>query len=869
MSNASNQTRGIKAQQEATSGHTPYVPDDKQMLEFTWSAVLVGAVLGIIFGASSLYLVLKVGITVSASIPVAVLSITLFRVFSKLGLRCATILENNIVQTTGSAGESIAFGVGVTMPAVMILGFEMEITRVMVVSVLGGMLGILMMIPLRRAFIVKQHGTLKYPEGTACADVLVIGETGGSSAATVFIGFTVAFVHKFLMGGMKLWKDVVARPLDWFQGAMPALEADPALLGVGYIIGTRVSCIMVAGGILAYFVLIPAIKFIGEGLTSPLFPGTTPISSMDADTIRYYYVLYVGAGAVATGGIIGLFRALPLIFSSLRSGLRDMGAAVRSGGKITRRTDRDLPLSLVFLGACLLVLAIWFFLGVDPQAGGSFTSAALLNLVNLVAAVLIVLFGFMFVTVSSRLTGEIGSSSNPISGMTVATLLLTCLIFLALGWTSPQHRLIALSVAAVVCIASSNGGTTSQDLKTGFLVGATPKYQQLSILIGSVSSALVIGVILLVLNQAGTIYSVKNLTQPARPLDVETLKQHARQEQSPIDGKMYYVWHAVEGNADRVPPGKYLVDDQGRIRYLVDPGINGRLNQRDDGTEVRKLHPPQAQLFALITDGILNQKLPWVLVLIGVAIALVMELSGVSSLPFAVGVYLPLSSTTPIFAGGLVRYIVDNFNRRKKDVGQSPELESEMSPGVLFSTGYIAGGAIAGVIIAFFTFPYFDRLTENLSTWQYRRVPVAAEASLQQQFLVLAKTELGEKAAEKDLFRFAYEIYELNSHLLVRYVPLRRGMRLRLPDDKDQQVEADITLEEFAKKVLGDSGKAAMLFELNASRLQLPQALPEGVALRLPQQNAPSLIAFAVLMVLLTVVGFGWIFKSSPDANKA
>ncbi len=321
--------------------HKPYVPDEKIIPEFTVSAVLVGAVLGILFGASSLYLVLKVGMTISASIPVAVLSITLFRIFSKVfGIRRATILENNIVQTTGSAGESIAFGVGVTMPAVMILGFELEITRVMVVSVLGGMLGILMMIPLRRAFIVKQHGTLKYPEGTACADVLVVGETGGSTAKTVFIGFGLAFVHKFLMRGMKLWKDEVARPLDWFAGATPAIEATPELLGVGYIIGTRISCIMVAGGILSYFVLAPAIMFFGSGLTVPLYPGTALISTMDSVAIRNEYIVYIGAGAVATGGIIGLFRALPLILSSIRSGLRDMKTAVGSGGKFAPHRPR-------------------------------------------------------------------------------------------------------------------------------------------------------------------------------------------------------------------------------------------------------------------------------------------------------------------------------------------------------------------------------------------------------------------------------------------------------------------------------------------------------------------------------------------------
>jgi putative OPT family oligopeptide transporter len=806
--------------------------------------------------------------TISASIPVAVLAITLFRGFSKIfGMRRATILENNIVQTTGSAGESIAFGVGITMPAVMILGFEMEITRVMVVAVLGGMLGILMMIPLRRAFIVKQHGTLKYPEGTACADVLVIGETGGATAKTVFVGFGLAFVYQFLMKTFKLWKDTVSRTLDWFQGATPALDADPALLGVGYIIGTRVSCIMVAGGILAYLVIAPAIKFFGGSLTSPLYPATMLISSMDANAIRSNYIIYIGAGAVATGGIIGLCRALPLIFSSIRSGLRDMKNAISSTVITVRRTDKDMRLWIVFVGAVLLVLAIWFFMGVDPQAGGSFSYHAIFNWVNLVAAVLIVLFGFLFVTVSSRLTGEIGSSSNPISGMTVATLLLTCLIFLVLGWTDSTHRLIALSVAAVVCIASSNGGTTSQDLKTGFLVGATPRYQQLSILVGAVSSALVIGVILLVLNQAGTIYSTRNLPRPAMPLDLVSLRAHAKQEQAPGDTNWYYVWHALEGNHERVPPGKYLVDAQGQIHYLVDPGINGRLTNRDDGTEVTKFHPPQAELFAMITDGILNQRLPWVLVLLGVSIAIVMELCGISSLPFAVGVYLPLSTSAPIFVGGLVRYIVEKFTR-KKDTAPAAELESEMSSGVLFSTGYIAGGTLAGVIIAFLTFPYFNRITETLSTWQYSRTPVTAEAAFSDQCKMLAKNELGKKASETEVDRLGKEIFELNLNLLYRSAPVYAGMTLNLPGDKTKQVQSNTTLGDFAKAVLGSEDKAALLFELNTDRLRLPQGLPLGVEMRLPQKNYPSLIAFAVLALILMSVGFGWIFKTTPQVKK-
>ncbi len=690
--------------------HQPYIPDDVILPEFTWPAVLVGAVLGIIFGASSLYLVLKVGMTVSASIPVAVLSITLFRAFSRMfGVRQASILENNIVQTTGSAGESIAFGVGVTMPAVMILGFELEITRVLVVSVLGGLLGILMMIPLRRAFIVKQHGKLIYPEGTACADLLIIGETGGATAKTVFVGFGIAFVYQIFAGALQLWKDVASWSLDWFKGATPALEANPALLGVGYIIGTRVACIMVAGGILQAFVLVPLIKFFGEGLVTGLFPAdvTATIASMDAETIYKTYVRYIGAGAVATGGIISLCRAMPLIISSVVSGLRDMRSSVGSAKSAVRRTDRDLPLRAVLLGSLVLMLVIWVFLDIDPQTGGGFSFAAIFSgtrlLVNLAAAALIVLFGFLFVTVSSRLTGEIGSSSNPISGMTIATLLLTCLIFYMLHWTGAPYRLLALSVAAVVCIAASNGGTTSQDLKTGFLIGATPKWQQWAIVIGSVSSSLVIGAVLMAMNESNTDYSTKHLPQLQKPIDIKSLEASGKRAYARNDNTLYYVWLAPEGNSEGAPPAKYLVDDHGKLRYLVDPGICGTLSHRDDGSEVKKYNPPQAALFALITNGILSQKLPWVLVLLGVAIAVVVELCGVSSLAFAVGVYLPLSSSAPIFVGGMTRFIVEKWSKRKSG-GTASELESEMSPGMLLSTGYIAGGSIAGVLVSFLAF---------------------------------------------------------------------------------------------------------------------------------------------------------------------
>jgi putative OPT family oligopeptide transporter len=691
--------------------HKPYVPDKAVMPELTWPAVVVGALLGIIFGASSLYLVLKVGMTVSASIPVAVLSITLFRMFSNLtGFRRATILENNIVQTTGSAGESIAFGVGVTMPALMLLGFDMDVVRVMTVGVLGGLLGILMMIPLRRAFIVKQHRELTYPEGTACADVLIVGEEGGATAKTVFVGFGVAFLYKFFMAALHLWKDTVGIPLSTKAGAglkkgILDGELAPELLGVGYIIGPRIASIMVAGGVLAYLVLVPAIAFVGESLDKPLAPSTQMlIRDMKVSDLRNNYILYIGAGAVTTGGIISMFTALPLILASIRSGLRDIRSGKDAGrnGLGVARTEQDLPMSFVLIGSFLLILA----LAASPKLGLG------LSLHGIVGAVLIVLFGFLFVTVSSRLTGEVGSSSNPISGMTVATLLFTCLIFLALSQAGflvldKGVTLTALSIAAVVCIAASNGGTTSQDLKTGFLIGATPRLQQWAILIGALTSALVIGVTLLLLNEAGTVYSKKKENLPdyhVTNVAELTETQRVGGQYAAEDSKVYHVLRVREGDIAGVLPGQYLVDDAGGIQYLADPAINGRLTEFDDGTpRTNKFDAPKTRLMALIIDGILNQKLPWGLVLLGAFIAITLELSGVSSLPFAVGVYLPLSTTVPIFLGGAIRWFVDKVKKRSA-------AEADMSPGVLLSSGYIAGGAIGGVLIAFFEFaPTFNK----------------------------------------------------------------------------------------------------------------------------------------------------------------
>ena len=815
----------VRAEARPAPAFRPFIPAEVVLPELTPLPLVAGTVLGVIFGASSLYLVLKVGITVSASIPVAVISVTLFRMLAAMGLRRRSILENNIVQTAGSAGESIAFGIGVTMPAILILGFDLEITRVMLVSVLGGLLGVLMMIPLRRAMIVAQHGVLKFPEGTACAEVLKAGaseeerriaaraaaaapaallsrepQAGAagqalpeSGAGTIFTGFGVGLLYKTLNVAFKAWKDIPEKVFKApFEAGSVAAEISPELLGVGYIIGPRVSSIMCAGGVLAYLVLIPAIKFFGRA-AGVVPPGTVPIADMAPDEVRGAYVLYIGAGAVAAGGIISLVRSLPTIWQGLRGGLADLQRQRAAAAAQARlRTDQDLSLKVV-AGGCVALVAMIML-------------ASSLRM-NLLGAVLIVVFGFLFVTVSSRLTGEIGSSSNPISGMTVATLLLTCLVFLELHWTGPSYYVTALSVGAIVCIAASNGGTISQDLKTGFLIGSTPRHQQVAMLVGSLASALLLGPILLGLNDNSTVYVPRLTFEPvaaaaaaaaavpapelarlplyadsARPpvpgsyrvlhvaagaaaerqglasgdylvdggagrpvyrishnfpaglraglagSSLQTLPiEKLRGPQALQDGATYRVWQKTDDAGGA--PGRYLVDAAGAAVYLVDPGINGTHPLRPDGSRVPKYDAPKATLMSYIIKGILNRQLPWGLVLLGVMISIVLEMSGISSLAFAVGVYLPLSSTSPIFVGGIVRWLVDRRLRRKLAHLELSEeqlvAEGDRSPGVLMASGYIAGGAIAGIVIAFMT-AVTTGFNDRVTGFMTRRNPLFA-----------------------------------------------------------------------------------------------------------------------------------------------
>jgi putative OPT family oligopeptide transporter len=671
------------------TSHQPYVPASQSLPELTPRALVLGVLLGLIFSASSVYLALKIGLTVSSSIPIAVLSITIFRALGR-----TSILENNIVQTTGSASDSVAAGVVFTVPAILLMGYDLDIGRVAILATVGGLMGILMMIPLRRALIVKEHGTLIYPEGTACAEVLIAGEERGLQAKRVFQAFGVGFVYKFLMGGLKLWRDVPGRALGFYPGAAVSTEISPELLGVGYIIGPRIAGYLFAGGCFAYLVLAPAIKLVGSGLSEPFgFPAVKLIRDMSPGELRSSFIFYIGAGAVASAGIIALARSLPTIVTSFAASFKDLRES-RLGQAVTKlRTEDDLPISVTIGGSVVLAIVLTLL----PQVG-----------VNLLGAILIVIFGFFFATVSSRVCGQIGSSANPISGMTIAALLGTCLLFVLIGWTGVDHRVQAISIAAVVAVATANAGNTSQDLKTGFLVGATPRRQQIAILVGAIGSALVVGWTLTLLNRAYT-YPVPE-THPAfsaqalepsqggraavevRP---ETMSGFRIAGSDSIDRASYQVVR-VYVITEGVAAGKYLMDPATHeLRYVLDPGIGGRVHEFA-GRTIPRLDSPKATIMALVTDGILTHKLPWALVLLGVFITVAIELMGVQALPVAVGVYLPISTSSAMFVGGVVRWLIE---RRAKKAQQSIA-EIESGPGVLFSSGLIAGGAICGIVLA-------------------------------------------------------------------------------------------------------------------------------------------------------------------------
>ena len=620
------------------SDFQPYIPDDTQLKEFTPKAIGVGVFFGLLFGASTVYLALKAGLTVSASIPIAVLSIS---VLKKLG--GSTILENNIVQTIGSAGESIASGVVFTLPGFLFLAIDPRTHQsvgapyfsylvIFTLAVLGGILGVLMMIPLRRALIVKEHGNLPYPEGTACAQVLIAGEKGGEMAATAYRGVGFAAVYALLHQVFKVISDTPGYVTRATSRVFPAATVNatitPEYLGVGYIIGPRIAGVLVAGGVMAWLALIPLIAsmvppqvvavqlhklgYLAD-LTRPGAYGWDPTTHTFAElnrAIYYAYVRQIGAGAVAAGGFMTLLKTLPTIISSFRSSI----AALKAGreGVTARRTEDDLPLTVTVGGSVLLVLIMAFL----PFIPGTFLG-------RLVLGVLIIVFGFFFVTVSSRIVGIIGTSSSPVSGMTIATLMATCLLFIGLGWTADIYQPMALCVGGIVCVAAANAGATSQDLKTGYLVGATPRYQQIGLIIGVVAASLVIGL------------TVTALDKPT-------------------------------------------VDSSGAVLHQI-------------GTT---FPAPQGTLMATLIKGLLSANLDWQFVLVGVFLAVTVELCGVSPLSFAVGAYLPLSTTLPIFCGGMVKALVDRTS------GKKASHDDEIGSGSLFATGLVAGGTLLGVAVA-------------------------------------------------------------------------------------------------------------------------------------------------------------------------
>jgi len=624
---------------QSKSTFKPYVDPNVSVPEFTAKAIILGILFGILFGASTVYLALKAGLTVSASIPIAVLAISLGKRF--LG---TSILENNIIQTTGSAGESIAAGVVFTLPAFLFLSDKevgdayFNYWTIFTLATFGGILGTLMMIPLRRSLIVKEHETLPYPEGTACAQVLIAGEKGGDFAKSAYYGLGFAMLYAILQ---KIFH-VIAELPKWgteqvnkfFPSAVVSSEITPEYLGVGYIIGPRIAGVLVAGGVLASLGLIPLLSYLVQpdviaaqlaklNLLDPTMPsarfGWDPVTHTfgdTADAVYRAYIRQIGAGAVAAGGFITLIKTIPTIVSSFKDSL---GSMKDKSEVVVSRTEQDLSFKVVLFGSLALVI----LLAILPQVPGtSIISKLLLGL-------LVIVFGFFFVTVSSRIVGIIGSSNNPISGMTIATIMGTALVFIAVGWTGQVYEPMALVIGGMICIAAANAGATSQDLKTGYIVGATPKYQQLALFIGAIFSSLVIG------------FTVKYLDTPT---------------------------------AD-----------------MVSKGIHHAIGE--------KYAAPQATLMATLIKGLLSFNLDWVFVLSGVFIAIVLELCQVKSLSFAVGLYLPLSTTLPIFIGGVIKGIVDWKAKR----ANKTEEDSELGKGSLFATGLVAGGALAGVVVALVT----------------------------------------------------------------------------------------------------------------------------------------------------------------------
>jgi putative OPT family oligopeptide transporter len=661
----------------------------------------------VIFGAVTVYVGLRAGLTVAASIPIAVLSISILRAFGK-----ASILENNIVQTTGSAGESVAGGVIFTLPALIFLGFGLDYWRITILALIGGCLGVCFMIPLRRQLIVKEHGNLLYPEGTACADVLIAGDKGGSFASRVFAGLGLGALYTFFQNEnmFSVWPSTPTYNPPWLPGGSIRANTTTEYLGVGYIIGPRIAGVIFSGGVFAWLVVMPAIKFFGSHLASNLYPGTKLIGDMSPDDLWRTYIRPMGAGAVAAAGLITLLKTLPTIIAALRAGAKDL-AAGSAGAAGQRRTDQDLPLSWALMGAGVLLLVMWGMLTFFGIKGAHTTVFE-----NLLAAILVVVFGFLFVTVSSRITGLIGTSSNPISGMAIATLMATCAMFLLIGWTEPAFFALAITIGGVVCIASANAGNTSQDLKTGFLVGATPSRQQLGLFVGVMVSVFAIGGTLIGMDNGLAQFRTANIPVDINNLpsgvsrDTNTrftrktvrLADRAGQEQT-VENMI--LLNAI--NSADVPDGAYLYNPaSGKIEIQWVHGI---------GSD--KAAAPQARLMATVINGILTRKLPWGLILLGMFLVIAVELLGIRSLSFAVGFYIPMATTLAIFCGGVVRWLVERAAER---AGEKTE-ESDVSPGSLYASGLIAAGGIVGLLgIAIKLIETQGWLPENSIAWGTR-----------------------------------------------------------------------------------------------------------------------------------------------------
>ncbi|HWE84624.1 MAG TPA: oligopeptide transporter, OPT family [Terracidiphilus sp.] len=669
----------------------PFVAPDQRLPEFTLRALVLGSFFGIIFGAVTVYVGLRAGLTVAASIPISVLSISILRAFGR-----ASILENNIVQTTGNAGQSIASGVIFTLPALVFLGFELEYARIFMLALIGGWLGVLFMIPLRRQLIVQEHGALPYPEGTACADVLMAGERGGSLASRVFLGLGLGGLYTFLQNKnlFSVWPGSPGYEPDFgpqhvLKGGAINADATSEYLGVGYIIGSRVAGVIFAGGVVSWLVIMPLIYFFGKAIPTPVYPGQVPIAQMGPSDLWAAYIKPMGAGAVAAAGVITLLKTLPTIWAALTTGLKTMRSGQSAAAAKPIRTEDDLSMKVVLIGSALIVLCMFLFLEFKPVPGAFVGWAA-----NLAASLLVVVFGFLFVTVSSRIVGLVGSSASPVSGMTIATLMATAAIFLVQGWTAPAFGALAITIGGVVCIAASNSGDTSQDLKTGYIIGATPRLQQIALIIGVVVSTVIIGFTLNLMNTGLQEFHAMakpwNLTAPHPGVSVQSDIKHLPEniQVKSEDGKSqanhnrseYVVLNSI--GSTELQDGKYLyspVNHDIEVAWI-------------QGIGSPSAPAPQARLMATVINGILSRKLPWGLVLIGVALVIGVELLGIRSLTFAVGAYLPIGTTLPIFCGGVVRWLVDQAARGSGDE------ESEISSGSLFASGLIAAGGIAGLI---------------------------------------------------------------------------------------------------------------------------------------------------------------------------